>query len=302
MFIWALTATAAAVILIFILIYVRIQIKHTRRQLEFMSENQTNMRLTSSMPGGEFNRLIDSINDIVDTSKKIQINSINAEKNLKEAITNISHDIRTPLTSMDGYFQLLAKSDDMQEREHYISIIRGRIESLKDMLEELFTYTKLQNENLELELEQTDFTKTVIDTLFTFYDEFKQRNLEPETDIEESPLYIFGNAEAVRRTVQNLLKNALEHGGQTIGIVLKKADNQAVLTCFNDISEPDNIDMSQIFTRFYKADSARTSSSTGLGLAIAKGLTEKSGGQITANLENNIFSVTVTYPLLGNNQ
>lgn len=203
---------------------------------------------------------------------------------------------------MDGYFQLLAKSDDMQEREHYISIIRGRIESLKDMLEELFTYTKLQNENFELELEQTDFTKTVIDTLFTFYDEFKQRNLEPETDIEESPLYIFGNAEAVRRTVQNLLKNALEHGGQTIGIVLKKADNQAVLTCFNDISEPDNIDMSQIFTRFYKADSARTSSSTGLGLAIAKGLTEKSGGQITANLENNIFSVTVTYPLLGNNQ
>lgn len=302
MFIWALAATSAAVILIFILIYVRIQIKETRRHLEFMSENQTNMRLTSSMPRGEFNRLIDSINDIVDTSKKIQINSINAEKNLKEAITNISHDIRTPLTSMDGYFQLLAKSDDMQEREHYISIIRGRIESLKDMLEELFTYTKLQNENFELKLEQTDFTKTVIDTLFTFYDEFKQRNLEPETDIEESPLYIFGNAEAVRRTVQNLLKNALEHGGQTIGIVLKKADNQAVLTCFNDISEPDNIDMSQIFTRFYKADSARTSSSTGLGLAIAKGLTEKSGGQITANLENNIFSVTVTYPLLGNNQ
>lgn len=298
MLIWALTATAAAVILTVILLHLRDQIKKTRQQLEFMTQNQTNMRLTSDLPAGEFNRLIDSVNDIVDTSRKIQISSVSAEKNLKDAITNISHDIRTPLTSMDGYFQLLAQSDSIQEREHYISIIRGRIESLKDMLEELFTYTKLQSDAFELEMDKTDLTKSVLDTLFTFYDEFKQRGFEPDVDIEEKHLYIFGNAEAIRRTVQNLLKNALEHGGNAIGFSLKAEDNKAVFTCSNDVSDPDNIDMSQIFTRFYKADTARTQSSTGLGLAIAKGLTEKSDGQISAKLEENTFSVTVSYALL----
>lgn len=295
MLIWALAATAAAVILIAVLFYLRRQIKNTRHQLEFMTENKTNMRLTSDMPEGEFNRLIDSINDMIDLSRKIQMNSTAAENNLKEAITNISHDIRTPLTSMDGYFQLLAQSDNMSEREHYISIIRGRIESLKDMLEELFTYTKLQNDSFELETDKIDFSKTVLDTLFSFYDEFKQRGLDPDVDIAEQQLYILGNTEAVRRTVQNLLKNALEHGGNSIGLSLKSEDNKAVFTCSNDVSDPDNIDMPQIFTRFYKADPARTHSSTGLGLAIAKGLTEKSGGQISAKLEGNIFSVTVSY-------
>lgn len=298
MLIWALTATAAAVILTVILLHLRDQIKKTRQQLEFMTQNQTNMRLTSDLPAGEFNRLIDSVNDIVDTSRKIQISSVSAEKNLKDAITNISHDIRTPLTSMDGYFQLLAQSDSIREREHYISIIRGRIESLKDMLEELFTYTKLQSDAFELEMDKTDLTKSVLDTLFTFYDEFKQRGFEPDVDIEEKHLYIFGNAEAIRRTVQNLLKNALEHGGNAIGFSLKAEDTKAVFTCSNDVSDPDNIDMSQIFTRFYKADTARTQSSTGLGLAIAKGLTEKSDGQISAKLEGNTFSVTVSYALL----
>ncbi len=298
MLIWALAATALSIILAAILLFLRNQIKNTRQQLEFMSQNQTNMRLTSDMPEGEFNKLIDSINNIVDISKKIQISSTSAEKNLKEAITNISHDIRTPLTSMDGYFQLLTNSDNMQEREHYISIIRGRIENLKDMLEELFTYTKLQNDAFVLETDKIDLSKTLLDTLFTFYDEFRQRNFEPNIDIDEKHLYICGNSEAVRRTVQNLLRNALEHGGNTINLSLKAAESKAFLSCSNDVSAPDNIDMSQIFTRFYKADSARTHSSTGLGLAIAKGLTEKTGGQISAKLEGNIFSVTVSYTIV----
>lgn len=104
---------------------------------------------------------------------------------MKETITNLSHDIRTPLTSLDGYFQLLSQSESEEEQQHYIAVIQSRIISLKDMLEELFTYTKLQNESYEIALEPVDFGKCVFDTVFSFYDEFQKKGIKPEIDFCE---------------------------------------------------------------------------------------------------------------------
>ena len=104
-----------------------------------------------------------------------------------------------------------------------------------------------------------------------------------------------GNGEALRRTVQNLVKNALEHGGREIAFALFQRDGAAGFRCTNQVDRPEEIDVHQVFRRFYKADAARTHTSTGLGL----GLTERMGGTIGAALEGNTFSVTVTFPLAG---
>lgn len=149
MTVWAIIATAVAIIEIIILNIYRKQVKKTCRQLAFLKEHTTNMRLSSELPFRELDNLIDGINDVMDLSRKIQRESQQSEDSLKETITNLSHDIRTPLTSMDGYFQLLIQSNSEEERQHYIAVIQSRIASLKDMLEELFTYTKLQNEKSE---------------------------------------------------------------------------------------------------------------------------------------------------------
>ena len=99
---------------------------------------------------------------------------------IKETVTNLSHDIRTPLTSLDGYFQLLSQAETPEEREHYIAVIRERISSLKWMPEELFTFTRLQDESYDLSLEQMDFGKCVYDTAFSFYDDFQRKGVRPE--------------------------------------------------------------------------------------------------------------------------
>lgn len=298
MLIWAIAATVAALTLLIILLVYRRQVRETCRQLAFTKTHRTNLRLTSSLPFPEVNDLVDGVNDILDMAREIERSTLHSENSLKETITNLSHDIRTPLTSLDGYFQLLAQADTTEEREHYIAVIQERIGSLKWMLEALFTYTRLQNESYELELEQIDFSKCVYDTAFSFYDEFQRQGIEPEISFYEGSLPVSGNQEAIRRILQNIVKNALEHGHTRLSMSLTCQDGRCTFRCSNDVQNPDDIDISQVFTRFYKADAARTYTSTGLGLSIAKGLTDKLGGELTAELKECDFSVQLSLPLL----
>ncbi len=292
---WGIAATVAVIIVMGILISYRRQVKKICRQLAFLKEHQTNLRINAGLPFSELNELIDGINDTLDLSRKIQKESQQSENSLKETITNLSHDIRTPLTSMDGYFQLLAQSDSEEERQHYIDVIQSRITSLKDMLEELFTYTKLQNESYEMALESLDFGKCVFDTVFSFYDEFQKKGIEPQIDFCEGHIAVIGNHEAIRRALQNIIKNSLEHGQKKIVFELHRNNCQAIFRCMNDVESPNKIDMTQVFSRFYKADNARSNTSTGLGLSIAKGLIEKMGGTIKADLNENIFVIEIRF-------
>lgn len=298
MLLWAVIATTAVFILTVILCTYRRQVRKICRQLAFKNDHRTNMRLTASLPFPELNYLIDGINEIIDLSHEIELTSLKNENDLKETITNLSHDIRTPLTSMDGYFQLLAQCETEQERLHYTDIIRRRITVLTEMLEELFTYAKLQNGAYTLELYPLDFGKCVRDTVFSFYDEFQGKNIVPRIAFCEEMMPMIGNEEALHRTIQNIIKNAAEHGNNSISFGLTSEKSEAVFRCLNDVRTPDEIDTSKVFNQFYKADSARTHTSTGLGLYIAKGLVERMNGRIIASLRENIFEVEIRFPLL----
>ena len=140
-----------------------------------------------------------------------------------------------------------------------------------------------------------DLGKSVFDTVFSFYDEFEKKGIEPQISFCEEPLLIIGNPEAIGRILQNIIKNALEHGEREIGLKLYQRDTSVLFCCENDVAKPDAIDVGQIFSRFYKADSARGSASTGLGLSIAKGLAEKMGGAISASLEGTVFRIEIQF-------
>lgn len=298
MWIWAVSATVISILSILLFLSYRRQVKNTCRHLAFLKEKKSNFRLRSGLPFPELNELSDAINEILDASERLIQEAASGERSLKEAITNISHDIRTPLTSLDGFFQLLKKTDSKEEQMQYIRIIQNRIDSLKGMLEKLFDYTKLQDEAYQLQMEPTDFSQCVCSTLLSFYNEFEQRKIVPQTDFSEGSIHINGNAEAVKRIVQNVLKNALEHGSREVVLELKQTDSQAVFSCANKVEHPETIDMTQIFSRFYKSDPARTHSSAGLGLAIAKSLTECMNGTMAAELSGDWFKMTVEFPVL----
>lgn len=285
---------AVVVLLVNHIMYKR-QIAEICRRISFINEHKTNMELLSDMDSKELNLLEKEINRLIKKSRSDSLTAYKSETALKETISSLSHDIRTPLTSLDGFFQLLKDADSEEERNQYIDIIQNRINSLKSMLEELFTYTKLQNEEYQLQTAPMDFTQCVTSTIIAFYNDFEEREIDVQADFTEEKITVDCNAEAVQRIVQNILKNVLDHGSKAARMTLKREGERVVFSCANKVDNPEDVDVSKVFTRFYKSDPARTNSSTGLGLAIAKALTERMNGNITAHLDGEWFGISVWF-------
>lgn len=182
------------------------QIKHVRRQISFLNQHKTNMLITSDRKSGCIAELTDELNILIEQTAALRKKIAENESHLKDTIINLSHDIRTPLTSMDGYFQLLLKSSDSEERQQYASVIADRLSSLKEMLDELFTYAKLTNRAYEVELYPCAVNEILLSVLFSFYKDIKQRGMEPLIAVPEQNILIQGNEPALHRIFQNIIK------------------------------------------------------------------------------------------------
>ena len=281
--------------------YYRHQIKNVKSQISFLNQHETNMLITSDQKSGCIAELTDELNTLIEQTAALRKEIADNESHLKDTIINLSHDIRTPLTSMDGYFQLLLKSDDPEERQQYAAVISDRLSSLKEMLDELFTYAKLTNKAYEVELSPCAVNEILLSVLFSFYKDIKQRGIEPLVNVPEQDIFIQGNEPALRRIFQNILKNCIEHGNNQLSVRLINSSDMVQIYFENDYQMQEPIDANKVFDRFYKADGARSKTSTGLGLSIAKELVERLNGSITGNVKNDIFTITITFHLLKNN-
>lgn len=266
--------------------------------MSFLEEEQSNKLVTIQYATKEFEDLAGHINVLNEKCRKQVWEYRQKDERLKEAIANLSHDIRTPLTSLGGYFDLLCDCEEEQDEERYQQIIRERIRTLETMLEELFTYTKLQNDAYVLELQKENITKIVCDNILSFYQEIKERKIEPDIRVEEDNVWIWGNQTAAARIIQNIIRNALLHGSGGLEIRAGRENRIYFFECSNTVENPEEIDVEQVFTRFYKSDSARQAASTGLGLAITKELAERMGGTICARLEGNCFCIRVEFEIM----
>lgn len=297
---WFIISIVLCIMIIISLVYhiiYRRQVEGLSRQTSFLNEKKTELKINTDLNAKELKSLAAEIRRLNDSFNETKISLIKQDAALRETITNLSHDIRTPLTSLDGYFQLLASEKiDQDKKEHYLGIIRNRIESLNSMLDELFTYAKLQDINYSIELSELDITAVTADILMSFYDDIAGRGEEPVVSLPDEPVLINGNKEAYTRVVQNIIRNALVHG-KNLSISLRREATDVIFECSDELLNPDTvIDTSRVFDRFYKADKARTNAKgSGLGLAITKELVERMGGKISAECRDGRFSIRVLF-------
>lgn len=288
---------AVAVALVFILISLLSQIKNISGQVHYIAKNDTNKRVTIYGKFRPMAELANDINEIIDDFTQRDADILRDDREIRDTLVNMSHDIRTPLTSLKGYFELLMQTEDAQEKSRYMSIIEERIESLSELLETMFLYTKVSSTNYNIELSKINFSSLVMETLFSYYEEFTNRGFEPRIEVEEN-LMIIGNEQSVKRIMHNLIKNVLVHASGDVDITIGKEGRQAYLIIRNGIKEGDVPDPSKVFDRFYKGDASRQTISSGIGLSVVKKLVEKMKGVITASLEENTFSIDMRLPLL----
>lgn len=222
------------------------------------------------------------------------------EKNKNELITNVSHDLRTPLTSIIGYIDLIKKDEfrDKEKLSEYIDIIDERTKNLNRLINELFEYTKLNSHDIKLNYNEVEIVGLVEQILGEYTCMFNRSGLILEKYITDSDIILTVDIDKIVRAIENLLTNAMKYSVPTSKVVVKLEEDEEYLV-FSVSNETNNInqqDLDNIFERFYKVDKSRNESdSTGLGLSIVKRIVELHEGRIEVDLVDNIITFKITF-------
>lgn len=280
------------IVLILTLLHYRREIVRLTRQLDVIEEG-SGIDLSASVRSKEFIALYQRLETLLHSFRTSRFQYERAQKQLKKTISNIAHDIRTPLTSAAGYLQMLEECDDRDTQKRYISIVQSRLDELKEMLEELFLYTKLTNEDFVIECSPTPVYPVLCDCMVGLYHVFEEQGVEPEIRFSDESLLVSASPESLGRIFRNLINNALLHGAG--GLCVVQTGDRIVFS--NPVENPSAIDPDQIFERFYKADSSRKKGSSGLGLAIVSELMRRMGGAVKAEVKGNCLEIELTFSL-----
>ena len=267
-----------------------LELRSLCRQLEEL-ERGSHMELGLQSRQKEMLDLCRALNRMQKLHHQGQIQYEKAERQLKQNITGLAHDIRTPLTGAAGYVQLARECGEPERREYYLQVASGRLQELGDMLEELFLYTKLTSREFTPDMREVQVLPLLSECMVGLYQCFEEKGLSPQVDFEEEGFRVLADEECLQRIFHNLIQNALVHGSG--GIVIRQERDTLIFE--NMVSDTSRPDPEHIFDRFYKADSARRKGSSGLGLFIVKELAERMGGSVRAQLAGNRLRIILEW-------
>ena len=265
-----------------------------KRQIcEITKQISENRKLRISLSNKHIEKLAGIINEKNYLERRAKLQILQEKEQLKQSIANISHDLRTPLTSIQGYLVLLKSCQNKEEQEHYFSIIQAKADYLTELLQIFYDLSLIDSEDYILEVEKLDINRIVTDCLIDKYSELKK--LTPTVKTENAPVWITGNTVACKRIIENLITNAIRYSNDYVEIVI---DANGIFTVKNTTSELKNIDINMLFQKFYTVDASRSNGNTGLGLYIVKELLNKiDGGIEEISYKNNILTISIYFNL-----
>lgn len=288
---------AVIVLSALLLLYIR-QIHSFSEQVQFIQENETNLKITSQITSKSVCGLLENINHLLEQHQKIERFTNRTNTNFRQTITNLSHDIRTPLTSANGYIQILQSGKCPPEKEMaYLRIIEERLYYVQKLSEQLFEFVRIESEELELKQEKVNLNNVLRDTLSLYYHDFSRKRTEPEIIIPDKSFHIIGDKNAISRIFSNILSNALIHGRDHYTIISQNVGHEYQILFQNSTDSIEAADIEYLFDRFFTSDVSRSKKTTGLGLSIAKRLTLKMNGKISADLQGDLFSIKIIFPV-----
>jgi signal transduction histidine kinase len=253
--------------------------------------------------------LIVKINKLIERLQKTNDHNQRSEEAKKKMISNISHDLRTPLTSMLGYLELILEDRNIEDRrkalsekkkEEYLRIVYNKGNYLYDLMEEFFQVSKLDSNDMRLEMKKINISEVIRENIISFFNEIQKLDIQPEINIPDEDFYVLGDEKALNRIFTNLINNALKHGikATIIGVKLNCDEKNIIIDIYdNGAGIPDN-EINYVFDRLYIVEKSRSlnTKGSGLGLTIVKKLVEALGGKITVSsspFEKTTFTVVL---------
>lgn len=290
--IWLCAALALAVLVLSMKLYTtRKAAREIREGLSEKLEVDTNTLLSVSTGDTEMRALAADLNRQLRILRCQRQKYLHGDRELKEAVTNISHDLRTPLTAICGYLELL-KGEEMSENAfRYLGFIENRTEALKGLTEELFRYSVITSTPDDLELETVHVNEVLEESIAALYAALHQRGISPVIHMPETKVLRRLNRAALSRVFSNILNNVLKYSDGDLEILLTEEGD---ITFTNTAPTLDEVQVGRLFDRFFSVEAARNS--TGLGLSIARHLMEQMQGSISAAYEDEKFQITLRLP------
>ena len=292
--VWQAVAIIIALVVIIALLCLKIALlKHSAREIgrkyKNSLETKTNALIGISSADKDMCELARSINEQLIETRKKQIRFEQGDNELKTAITNISHDIRTPLTAINGYLKLLEKEEKSEDAEEYLKIIAERTQAMKGLADELFEYSVIVSKKEDNKTEDVYINRLLEESMTAMYAALTDKGITPEIDITEEKIIRRTDKEALGRVFSNILSNVIKYSEGDLSVIMDINGNISFTNYAPSLTE---VEVEKLFDRFYTVTDARAS--TGLGLSIAKTLAARAGAQIKAELKDSRLTITVS--------
>lgn len=280
------------------------EIMRIQEALEAISEGALDTTLNVNEFHGQQKKVAEAVNHIRQGLMSSVNESLKNEKLKADLITNVSHDIKTPLTSIVNYVDLLKRENlENENAKYYIHVLEEKSQRLKQLTEDLVETSKITSGNVKLNMQKLDLVELLYQTGGEFNERFESRNLTIVTKIPSEQIFIYADGRQLYRSIENLYTNAAKYALENtrVYVELEKADKKAVFTIKNvsknelDIVSNGNVDLTE---RFVRGERSRTTEGSGLGLSIAKNLTHLMGGKFEIKVDGDLFIATITYNII----
>lgn len=293
MSIWFYLFLLTLCVLLFLLLKILVmkkEIKNIRVALMNIINTDTNNLITLNSNDNSLKDLVSTLNKSLKELRELELEYKNGNKELKSSITNISHDLRTPLTAIRGYLDLIDGSNLTSKQIKYLKSIDNKVKDLTELTEQLFDFSKSIDLCNDLKQEDIIINDILEDSIASFYNLFKERCITPNIEISNKKVIRFLNENVLKRIFENIISNAIKYSVEDFNI--KMYDN-GTIEFSNKTDKLDHISLERLFDRYYTVRNVKKSN--GVGLSIAKQLVELSNGTIEAKYKNNNLMIRVKF-------
>lgn len=302
MLVWKIISAVLAVFCVGVLIYLRRmkrQLRKIKEELKETTDKSYNRQVRVDLFDKDLTAMTTQLNKNLDYQKQLKLETEKAEKSIRRSVSDIAHDLRTPLTVMKGNLQMLRMEETLSEKGiQYVDACVQKADEMREMADDFFQLSLLESDLEAVERKRVDMTEALLQFLATQEAVIRTKGLEPDVVFPQKSIFALADENLLGRMFGNLLNNVLRHAkGDTFQIRLEELDAECVITFSNMVDAPETLNVEALFERTYRGEKARTGNGAGLGLYIVKLLAEKQKGSVKARLQENILEISVIFPL-----
>lgn len=267
-------------------------IRHFSQELDKLKDNDYRQPIKVTDFDKDIVELAVKVNEHTDIQRQLGNDYEQRKKQLNTVISGISHDFRTPLTASLGYLQMIEKSGELSQKSaEHLEIVKLKNRYLKELSDEFFELTKLENSDEELNIEEVNLSNILTETILEQYSWIEERKISADFDISDG-IFINADAHCLMRVLDNLMSNAQKYTADRFGVTLKRETEHITLGVSNTLADSSSLDIKKVFEPFYRMAS-RTTGGSGLGLYVVKLMCNRLEWSVNAELDGNIFTVQI---------